>query len=260
MNARAQVRELMEHLGRNLWIRFLVSIITAITAYLEFRNAGWTPLFWGLCALTLVVALLIAVPLVHKRLQERQMQWLGKARLLYDHQHKVETLTTLIEEFATLEKAKYLAETLKDKRSIRVLAVLPVERMLGVILNIGKENDLQVGTQLLVYRTDEYTPNGKHIEEPLGLVQVTYVQAENNCSQAVVVDRQDRDFWDQATAQLKRERRITPPINFAVPYIPYELNSLSSGDLGTFQRYLETIRNSLTCSESDIMTEEEALL
>lgn len=224
-------------------VRFFPWLIGAIASYIEFKQAGLTWFFWVLCFLTIIAALVPAVPLVLKWLRE-QKQRIETARLYYNHEQKVETLTELIDEFETLEKAKCFADAVK--RNVRVVAILPVERRIGVILNIGRQENLQAGTRLLVHRIDHYTPDGEHIEQPLGLVQVTYVQAENNCSQAVVLDPRDREFWDQATTRLKWEKRIDPPKNFVVPYIPPELRGLSLEALTIIRQHLEAIRDSLT--------------
>jgi hypothetical protein len=241
------------------WVRLCFGLISAIATYFQYEQAGRTLLFWILCGVTIIVALLTAVPLVLKWRQERKRREAMK-RLYYDHQQKVKTLTELIEEFATLEKARCLADTIKG--NVRVVAILPVEEgKIGVMLNIGKKENLQVGTQLLVRRINHYTSDGQHIERPLCLAQVTYVQAENNCSQAVVLDWSDREFWDQAIARLRREKRIDPPRNFAVPYIPPELYSLSLEDLKIIRQSLEAICDSLTRIELDqvVQNQEEGL-
>lgn len=238
------------------WVRLFAALIGGVGAYLQFKEAGLTLLFWILCGLTTIAALLATVPLVLKWLRERKRQ-IEMQRLHYDHRQKVKTLTDLIDEFATLEKAKCLADTTTG--NVRVVAILPVEGGVGVMLNIGRQEHVQVGTQLLVHRIDHYSSDGQHIKPLLGLVRVTYVQAENNCSQAVVVGRLDPEFWDQATARLRRERRIDPPKNFAVPYVPPELDSLSLEDLAIFRQYLESIHNSLTRTGLDQIVQEENL-
>ena len=239
------------------WVRLCFGLIGAIATYFEYDQAGRTLVFWILCGLTAIAVLLTAVPSALKWRQERK-RWKATQRLYYDHQQKVKTLTELIDLFVTLGKARYLADTIKG--NARVVAVLPVEeRRIGVMLNIGKEENLQVGTQLLVHRIGGYTSDGQSIEWPLGLVQVTYVQAENNCSQAIVLDPSDRRFWNQAATQLSQETHIDPPRNFAEPYIPQELSSLSLEDLKTFRQYLETIRDSLTRTEPDQFIQEEVL-
>jgi len=239
------------------WVRFSVWLIGAIGTYLQYAQAGLTLLFWILCFLTVIAALLAAVLLGLKWLRERKRRTAMEG-LYYNHQQKVKTLTELINEFATLEKARRLDDTIQV--NVRAVAILPVEEgRIGVMLNIGRKENLQVGTQLLVHRIDHYTSDGQHIERPLGLVRVTYVQAENNCSQAVVLDRSDREFWNQAMTRLRQEKRIDPPRNFAVPYIPQELRSLSLEDLMTIRQYLETICDSLTRTESDQVAQEEGL-
>jgi hypothetical protein len=230
-------------------VRFFPGLIGAIASYLQFQQAGWTLWFWVLGSLAAIATLLAAIPLCLERLRERKRRRTA-ARLYYDHQQKVKTLTELIDLFASVEKARCLADTIKTT-DVRVVAILLVEGRLGVMLNIGKEENLQVGTRLLVHRIDRYTSDGRHIEWPLGLVQVTYVQGGNSCSQAIVLDPSDRECWDQATIRLKAERMIDPPKNFAMPYIPQELHSLSLEDLTTFREYLETIRDYLTRTESD---------
>lgn len=242
--------------SRSPWVRLFPGLISATAAYLQFRQAGLTVLFWILCGLTVLAVALAAVLLALKWLKQRRWR-IEMERLHYDHRQKVDTLTKLMGTFAAFEKAKCLADTMKG--SVRVVTILPVDGGLGVMLNIGMEEHVQVGTELLVHRIDRYTSDGQHIEEPLALVRVTYVQAENNCSQAVVVARSDREFWDQAAARLGVQKRVEPPRNFAVPYIPPELCSLSLEDLAMFRRYLQTIRDSLTRTGLDQTVQEETL-
>jgi len=238
-------------------VRFFPGLISAIAAYLQFEQAGRTLWFWVLCGLTAIAALLAAIPLCLEWFREQKRRRAAK-RLYYDHQQEVKTLKKLIDRFATLEKARCLADTIKA--DARVVAIIPVEEgRIGVMLNIGREENLQVGTQLLVHRIGGYTSDGQGIEWPLGLVQVTYVQAENNCSQAILLDPSDRELWNQAATRLRRERHIDPPRNFAVPYIPQELRSLSLEQLITFREYLETIHDSLTRTEPYQVLQEEGL-
>jgi len=225
-------------------VRFFLGLISAVAAYLQFEQAGLTLWFWILCGFTAIAVLPAAILLCREWVRERKRRRAAE-RLYYDHQQQVKTLTELINLFVTLEKARCLADTIKG--NARVVAVLPVEEgRIGVMLNIGRKENLQVGTQLLVHRIDRYTSEGQSIEWPLGLVEVKYVQAENNCSQAIVLDPTDREFLDQATTRLRREKRIDPPRNFAVPYIPQELHNLSLEELATSREHLETICDSLT--------------
>jgi hypothetical protein len=223
-----------------------IGLISAIGTYFQYQQAGRTLWFWILCVVAIIAGLIAAVPPVVKWRQERKRREAAQ-RLYYDHQQKVETLTRLTDEFVALEKARCLADALTGRGNVRVVAILPVEEgRIGVMLNIGRKENLQAGTPLLVHRVDHYTSHGQRIESRLGLVQVTYVQAENNCSQAIVLDRSDREFWDQATTRLKREKSIDPPRNRVVPYIPPELRGLSLEDLTTIRQHLQAICVSLT--------------
>ena len=249
-------QSLWSEASRSPWVRLFPGVMGATTAYLQFRQAGLTVLFWMLCGLTAIAVLLATVPLALEWLEQRKRRD-AMERLQYDHRQKVETLTGLVAAFATLEKAKCLDDTMKG--SARVVAILRVDGAVGVMLNIGTEEEVQVGTELLVHRIDRYSSDGQHIEQLLALVRVTYVQAENNCSQALVVGRLDPEFWDQATARLRRDKRIEPPRNFAVPYIPVELRSLSLQDLAIFRESLEAIRDSLIGTGLDQLVQEENL-
>ena len=236
------------------WVRLSAGLITGTAAYLQFRDARLTVLFCILCGLTTIALAAAAVPVARKRLEERR--WRAEiTRLWFDHHQKMETLAELADSFATLEKAKRLADALTD--GVRVVTILPVDGGIGVMLNIGSEEHVEVGTQLLVRRIDHYNSDGQHIEEPLALVRVVYVQAENNCSQGVVIGRLDREYWDRVPALVRRDGRAEPPKNFAVAHIPSELRALSVEELVVFQQSLETIRDSLARSGLGQVVEEE---
>jgi len=245
-------KELIERFRSDLWIGLLLSLISLIASFFEFRNSGWTCLFWLLIGLTLLVAVIAAVLFFFRRHQEKKRQdqvW----NLLYNHQQRVETLNGLASIFSTCEKGKRLSATIGD--DARVVAILPVKRKVGVMLNIGEEESVEVGTQLGIYRVDHFTSEGEPIEELIGLVEVEYVQAGNNCSQAVVTLQLDQGFWDQTTMRLKQERRVDPPRNFVVPYIPREIQNLPLESLVTFKQYLETIRDSLIREDQGVQEE-----
>ncbi len=233
-----------------------IAVILTVVALWHIGWLNWLQyqVAWPVWGLLLYPFTLLLV-LKWLRDQKRRIM---QARLYYNHQQKVETLTELIDKFTTFEKARCLADTIKG--NVRVVAILRVEEgRIGVMLNIGRKENLQVGTQLLVRRIDRYTFDGQRIEQPLGLVRITYVQAENNLSQAVVLRRLDPEFWDQATARLRQEEMIDPPKNFAVPYIPQELRGLSLEDLMTFRHHLEATRDSPTRTEPDQFIQEEVL-
>jgi len=254
-------RRLIEYLTHNFWVRLalwfagaFIWLIALIANYLEFKNNNLTVLFWALLVLTFVPLLLAGIAAV--RQMQKQQQLLKAAGWYYNHQQKIENVKSLIEEFTTFQKAKSLADRITNGRNIRVLSILPVEGEVGVILNIGREENLQVGTQLQIYQIDEYTSDGHPVEQLLGLVEVTYVQAQNNISQAIVKDK-DREFWSQTRVRLKQERRIDPPRNFAVPYIPLELGNLSFENLASLIQYLEAVYNHLAFIEDQIVQEED---
>ena len=236
------------------WVSLCTGLIAGIAAFLQFRDAGLTGLFGILCCLTIIALAAAAVPVGRRWLEQRR--WRAEAaRLWFDHHQKMDTLAELADSFATVEKAKRLADALAG--GVRVVMVLPVDGGIGVMLNIGSKEHVQVGTELLVHRIDRYTSDGQHIEEPLALVRVAYVQAENNCSQGIVIGRLDREYWDRVPALLRRDGRVEPPKNFAVPYIPLELRVLSVEELVVFQQSLETIRDSLArCGLGQVVEEE----
>ena len=257
MSTRERLRELIELTGKNLFVRIIVGIVSGLTAYLEFANAGWTPLFFVLVGLALVAAVLVAVPLVRSLLQRQWRRWFESAKPYYDEQSRIEILADLIEEFETIEKAKALADATKGRASIQVLAILPVENAIGVLIDVGQQEDVKVGTRLLVYRTDERTPEGHQIEKAIAIARVTYVQAGNNCSQAVITERLDREFWDQTQERLQKEKRVSPPRNFATPYIPDGLSDLSIDNVATIRKYLGAVQSFLTRKTADRISSEE---
>lgn len=220
-------------------VRLCVWVIGAIAAFLQYLQAGVTWLFWALCIVTLGAMFVYVVLVVIKWLQKWNLNRIAKTPY-YNYQQGVDLLTALIKDFETIEKSKNLASASCD--NARVVSILPVDGRLGVMLNIGEKEGLQEGTRLLVHRMDHYTSDGHFIEEPLGIVEVTYVQAGNNCSQAVVSDPIDQEFWDQAALRLKKEKRIDPPKNFAGPYVPKELSSVPLEHIKTLREYLELSR------------------
>ncbi len=241
-----RLRELIERWKNSLLIRLIILLIGAIATFLQYLTAGWTLLFWLLSGVAILAAISIAIPLVVSKWREQQATWANRAEPLHAYHSRVKTLTDLIDWFETVEKAKALREKVGESKSIRIVAILPVEMELGVIINIGQIEDVRIGTRLLVYRKDRFTSEGQHIEQLIGAVQVTYVHCENDCSQAKIVDRRDREFWDQIEAQVQKAGNVTPPSNFAIPDVPAELAELTVENIVAFRRYLQLIRTSLT--------------
>ena len=68
----------------------------------------------------------------------------------------------------------------------------------------------------MIYRNDAFTTNGDRIESPLAIVEITYIQANNNCSQAIVVQKIDENYWTMVSKQLNTNANLTPPSNFVI--------------------------------------------
>lgn len=251
-------RALIERVANNLLIRLLVAVISTITAYLEFATHGLTLVFFILVGLVLFVTLVIGISLINQWIQEQRRILIEKTRLYYDRQSKIETLSTLINEFETIEKTKMLAERVRENATIQMLAILPIENEIGIVVNIGQEEKVEVGTQLLIYRIDEYMSDGQHLERPIALASIKYIQAGNNCSQAIITARLDSEFWDQITMRLQKEKMISPPRNFVVPYVPQGLNDLSIENLITIRKYLIATHSFLNRRTSEMSLEEIA--
>ncbi len=239
------VSTIIERAKKSTLLRLMFVLFGAIATFLQFALAGLTWLFILLALLTLLVLVFTIAPLVQSLLQEFRVGWFKKDQPAYDFQRKIETLDVLIEEFGIVEKSKALENATTNNEPIKAVAILAMEGNIGVMLNVGQVQDVKVGTRLIVFRTDEFTTDGRRIEQPIALVQVTYVQAGNNCSQAKIIDRYDQDFWERSATRLRAERKIDPPSNFAKPFVPDELRSLSKENISTFRTYLMRIRNSL---------------
>ena len=223
-------------------LRVAIAIIGLAAAYLQFRDAGATPLFWGFVLATRTCAILVLVPILRQVIKMRHRRIHRESSESTWKSQRLRALTALIDEFEGVEKSKALSKRIDQHSPIRVLTIRSAPPRLGVILNIGSSENVQVGTQLVVFRTDERTPGGEDVERPMALVEVTYVQVANNCSQAVVVRELDEDFWNQARGELLNSSSLTPPRNFAIPHIPRELEGISLEDMAVLRTYLQRIR------------------
>lgn len=232
---------------KRIWLSspapFILVLAGLGATYLQYEQAGQSWLFWLFLALTILAFLLTTAAIGLKLLRERNYRR-GVAHWMHDYKQRIDAIKDLRDDLAKYEKTKNLADSLAIK--IRAVAVLPVEQNIGVMLNIGKKEDLQVGTRFIMYQIDSSVSDKRLIEQPLGLIEVTYVQAGNNCSHAVVVESFDQDFWDRAWIQLRQNKSIDPPKNIVAPYIPKEFEALSFDDLATARKYLSAVINSLT--------------
>ena len=158
-------------------------------------------------------------------------------------QLKLELMDELIADFVAIQKARNVEDRLRggDKRA-RVVAILRVEGHVGVLLNIGAEHGLAVGTPLAVLLTESI--DGHPVERPLCVVSVTLVQGDGKCAQAQVTSRADEVYWKSVEAKLRQER-VTPPSNIVVPYVPVGLEELSTASVATLIRHLQKVRESL---------------
>jgi hypothetical protein len=259
MSSRRQVGDILEHLGRNPWMIILYACLGLGATYLQYKQAGWTRWFWLVLALILLVAFVATVVqsirqrLAQRKERQRQLRLMAERTAAYQgYEQSIGMLGALITEFSDLEKTMSLAENVRDRSTpIRVIAIAPVEEQLGVLLNIGQEEGLEAGARLTVYRFDSHTLDGDSIERQLARVQVTYVQAHNNISQAVLLDQSDQEFWQHALEELRAAKQVHPPANFAAPYIPRELVGLTAQDLRILRGYLELILSSVTGHEPD---------
>jgi len=201
--------------------------------------------------------LIIGVPIAKNWYRQQKRKWIQYTSTEISQNQKLEILSELLNDFESIEKAKKLLNTLNGRKDVRVLSILPIEHNLGVIVNIGANENLQLGTRLIVYRNDTFTTNGDRIESPLAIVEITYVQANNNCSQAIVIRKLDENYWTTVNKQLNTNSSITPPSNFVIPHEISELSSLSIKDIQTFREYLEVIRTSLIAQSVPSSTDKE---
>ena len=90
---------------KSWWVKvptnIFIFVITVVSAFLEFRNAGLTTLFWGLFAASTAIVLLniafIVIPLVKEWLKEKEnkkaqqktfLDYRSKITILYSHYRK----------------------------------------------------------------------------------------------------------------------------------------------------------------------------
>lgn len=241
-----KIRDQIDDLQQSWWIKILFGLLAFGATYLQYRDGGATIFFWLFLFITLFVMLLIVgLPIAKNWYLKQRRKWIENTRTEVSQNQKLEILKELLYDFENIEKAKNLSNSLNGRKDVRVLAILPIEHQLGVMLNIGGNENLQLGTRLMIYRNDSFTTNGDRIENPLGIIEVTYIQANNNCSQAIVIEKLDEDYWTIVSKQLNTNANITPPNNFVIPYEIAELSSLTIKDIETFRQYLEVIRTSL---------------
>jgi hypothetical protein len=245
MQLRSVLMSFMNTLFGSRYLRALLGLIGILAAYLQFRDAGATPLFWVLLIVALLFSMLLIVPVLRNAINIRRQRVDRDSNESTWKSQRLRILTELVKEFERVEKSKALLSEIGQRSPIRILTIRSTPSPLGVILNAGSQENVQVGTQLIVFRTDERTPGGEDVEKPLAIVEVTYVQVANNCCQAIVVRELDECFWNQVRADLISSNSLNPPRNFAIPHIPRELQGLSLEDITVVRQYLQRIREHL---------------
>jgi hypothetical protein len=158
----------------------VLGLIGLVANYLQFEQAGRTDLFWLLFALAVLLAVMSSCVLVVRWWRNR----LARAEIRNRHE-KIAFLLELRDDLRDCENAKALSEQIGPRA--KIVSIQQQEGVVTAILSIGKKEKLKVSTPLLVYRVDNQTPEGLRVEQPIGLLRVSYVQAGNNLSHAEVV-------------------------------------------------------------------------
>ena len=226
----------------NIWLRWCFRLIGLIAAYLAIQQADWAPVFWGLLALCVVITI---IPFFKRWQLERRRRSDLDIIQQYHKINKFSTIDLLISEFSSAEKARRLIDSIEPDCEVRAVLILPIEDRIGVILDIGKDNGVEVGTSFVIYRTDTFAQTGDQIEQQLAVVKVTSVQVGNNCSQAQVIIDTDSVYWSRVRKQLHDAPHIVPPKNIAQPHIPSELSGFSLEYVVEIRELLSNIRASI---------------
>ncbi len=240
-----ELRKIIDKALGHLLVRTLIGFMATLATYFQYRESDATIWFWILLIVILISIILVIWKPTIELLNNYQKRRLIERTKRIEQIQKIDILTQLINEFISIERTKQFSIKNDEGINIRAVAILIVEREIGVILNIGKNENIQAGTRLKIFRRDNFTSSGEVIEQPLAVVEVKYVQIGNNCSQAVVIHQIDKDYWDNVQIILRTEQSLDPPQNFSVPYIISELSELSLEDITAIKLYLELIRSSL---------------
>jgi hypothetical protein len=238
-------------------VRALAVLLSAIGLFIEFRQAGLSLLFWILLILVLIALSLTAIPLFIRRSRyARLISMLGTDQFLAGT-NRQQVLRHLIIELSAYQKAKLLSEVI-TVGYLKVVSMMIIEGKLGALINAGQEENLKIGTPLLFLRILSETRDNEPLELRLGILQVTYVQARSNLSQAVLVSPIDWKFWNQTRESLKKSSIVQPPQNIILPYIPQELDEISSQDFRLILNYLNTVLRAVHPRDQSIPIEQES--
>jgi len=253
MSKKKYLERFLNQITNNWWVKvpasFFGFIISVVSAFLEFRTAGLTTLFWYLFSASISVILLsitfIAIPLVKEWLKEKENKKIQQ-KAISDYQSKITILRLLIEDLGSYEKTLSLKKNTRNaKKNIKAVTAFWNEDEIKVTLNVGEQEKIQPGTKLLVFRTNDFDAEDHQIEKIIALIRVTYIQAKGDISHAIIEQQIDQEFWGQIVNKLGTENQVHLPSNFVVPYIPKEIENLSKEDIEVFRQYLLTIYNNL---------------
>ena len=233
----------------------ILGLIGLIASYLQFEQAKKTEFFWLLLAVAACFAAygLISLAVRWWRRRRTYAKVKGERDAL---QQRIATLLELRDEIRDCEAAKSLEDQIRTRP--KIVAIRSEEGVVKAIINIGKKENLKIGTALLVFRTDTYTPDGLRVEQPIGLLRVSHVQAKNNLSHADVIDTFDQAFWLEAQNQLRKERSVNPPHNFIEPYISPSFAELSLGEVSAIHKSLNLVIKQFTGVNQPVAEEEDS--
>jgi len=250
--------EITLHASEGPFVRGFVALLSAIGLYIEFRQAGLSLLFWILLILVLIALALTATPLIIRRSKFARLMSMISSDNILAISNREQTLWQLMLELSAYNKARLLKESIKGNH-LKVVSMMIIEGKLGVIINAGKEENLEIGTPLILYRILPEAESNQPLELRLGILQVTYVQANSNLSQAVLVSPIDWSFWNKISESLKKSSFAEPPQNIVLPYVPQELDDISSEDFRLILKYLNIVLSTVQAKDQATSTIKESL-
>jgi hypothetical protein len=233
----------------------ILGLIDLFADYLQFEQAQKTNFFWMLFAAAVFFAVIGLIELAVRWWRHRSTYAKVKSRFVA-LQQRIATLLEIRDEIRDCESAILLQVQIRTKP--KIVAIRSEEGVVKAIINIGKNENLKIGTPLLVCRTDNYTPDGLRVEQPIGLLKISYVQARNNLSHADVVNTFGQAFWPKAQKQLRKECSIKPPQNFIVPYVLPQFGQLSLSEVSTIRRSLDLVIKQLTGVDQPVTEQEDS--
>lgn len=242
-----KILEIAVQASEGPWVRGLFALLSVVSVFIEFHQAGLSLLFWILLLLALFAFVLSLIPLLVRRSKYARLVSMISNSFGLAH-NREQTLYNLVYELKAFQKAKSLDPLVKNK-PIQALAMKVIEGRLGVLLDAGEDDQMQVGTPLLLFQIDDRDESNQPFELRLGILEVTYVQASNNCSQAILISPINWKFWSKTRDSLKKASIVKPPPNIMLPYIPSELSELSNEDFTLILKYLGSLLHTMQTSK-----------